>query len=208
MKITIIILIIFSSNLYAQSEIDSLEKVKKELVEERSKINDSIKKIDLKITKIKSIAIKNNHTNTESTIVLKKGAKIKSKPDIFGDILLSLNDEKKVDFRSYSNNYFEVHIGSLSGFVNSIWVVEDEIAKNIIANSDEDALIKKFGEYNYRRIQDGSYWIGMTKEMARLSLGNPDNDNRSVGSWGTHNQWVYKNLTLYFENGILTSWQD
>jgi len=53
----------------------------------------------------------------------------------------------------------------------------------------------------------------MTDEMARESWGIPDDVNRSVDSWGVHEQWVYEganfnNTYLYFENGILTSYQD
>ena len=50
----------------------------------------------------------------------------------------------------------------------------------------------------------------MTDKMARESIGYPDDINSSVGSWGTHEQWVYekKDLYLYFENGILTSFQN
>ena len=38
----------------------------------------------------------------------------------------------------------------------------------------------------------------------------PEDKNRSVGSWGIHEQWVYRSydLYVYFENGILTSWQN
>ena len=32
--------------------------------------------------------------------------------------------------------------------------------------------------------------------------------NKTVGSWGIHEQWIYSSHFLYFENGILTSWQD
>ena len=48
----------------------------------------------------------------------------------------------------------------------------------------------------------------MTDEMAVVALGSPKDINRSVGSWGTHEQWVYDGEYLYFENGKLTSWQD
>ena len=44
--------------------------------------------------------------------------------------------------------------------------------------------------------------------MALESWGQPDDINRSVGSWGVHEQWVYGDEYLYFENGKLTSWQD
>ena len=45
-------------------------------------------------------------------------------------------------------------------------------------------------------------------QMALESWGQPDDINRSVGSWGVHEQWVYGDEYLYFENGKLTSWQD
>lgn len=50
----------------------------------------------------------------------------------------------------------------------------------------------------------------MTDKMAKASLGNPDDINKSTGSWGVHEQWVYskKDIYLYFENGKLTSIQD
>lgn len=52
--------------------------------------------------------------------------------------------------------------------------------------------------------------LGMTAEVVRASWGRPSDINRSVGSWGVHEQWVYRlpSRYLYFENGILTSWQD
>jgi hypothetical protein len=50
----------------------------------------------------------------------------------------------------------------------------------------------------------------MTSEMAQESRGKPQKNNRSIGAWGVHEQWVYQyaRIYLYFENGKLTSWQD
>jgi hypothetical protein len=50
--------------------------------------------------------------------------------------------------------------------------------------------------------------IGMTSNQVISSWGKPEKNNRTVGSWGTHEQWVYGNTYLYFENGIFTSFQD
>ena len=57
--------------------------------------------------------------------------------------------------------------------------------------------------------------IGMTKEQVLLSWGRPCEYgsciNKTVGAWGVHEQWVYSSPYgpyLYFENGVLTSWQD
>lgn len=70
-------------------------------------------------------------------------------------------------------------------------------------------LTKKFGADIAQQIIDGRVWIGMTSEMALESVGKPNDINRSVGSWGVHEQWVYGDrVYLYFENGKLTSWQD
>lgn len=58
-------------------------------------------------------------------------------------------------------------------------------------------------------IKQRNYWVGMTEEMARMSLGNPNDINRSVGVWGVHEQWVYEvGINLYFENGRLESYQN
>lgn len=57
--------------------------------------------------------------------------------------------------------------------------------------------------------------LGMTAEMALASWGKPSDINRSVGSRGVNEQWVYRALIapystryIYFENGVLTSWQE
>lgn len=56
----------------------------------------------------------------------------------------------------------------------------------------------------------GAVSIGMTAEMVRASWGPPEDVNRSVGSWGVYEQWVYGDHSrfLYFENGVLVSLQD
>ena len=62
-------------------------------------------------------------------------------------------------------------------------------------------------------ILNGKIRIGMTKDQVIYSWGRPNDINRTVGSWGIHEQWVYdrgdyNSQYLYFEDGILTSWQD
>ncbi|MDR2913243.1 MAG: hypothetical protein LBV74_00150 [Tannerella sp.] len=69
-------------------------------------------------------------------------------------------------------------------------------------------LTKKFGAGNAKKIMAGEIWLGMTKAMCIESWGKPNDINRTVGSWGAHEQWVYSGSYLYFENGKLTSWQD
>jgi hypothetical protein len=54
----------------------------------------------------------------------------------------------------------------------------------------------------------GYIWVGMTRAQLLLSWGDPNRINRSVGSWGTHEQWVYGlSSYVYVEQGKVTSYQ-
>lgn len=54
---------------------------------------------------------------------------------------------------------------------------------------------------------------GMTKDQVTMAWGSPTDINRSIGSYGVHEQWVYRRgpgraQYVYFENGEVTSIQD
>ena len=72
-----------------------------------------------------------------------------------------------------------------------------------------DALIRKYGSTKGTKIYEREIWVGMTSQMARDSWGEPDNINRTGNANGVREQWVYKpGSYLYFENGVLTAWQN
>lgn len=81
--------------------------------------------------------------------------------------------------------------------------------------AEKKRRIKGYG-WNAKTIKailDGKIFLGMTTKQVIESWGKPDDINRTVGSWGIHEQWVYRRggfeaTYLYFENGKLTSWQD
>ncbi len=52
--------------------------------------------------------------------------------------------------------------------------------------------------------------VGMPESEARAKFGEPDKINRTVTEGGTHEQWVYSaaHVYLYFDNGLLKSWQE
>ena len=56
-------------------------------------------------------------------------------------------------------------------------------------------------------IENSKVSVGMTDEQTRFSWGEPNKINKSIGSWGVHEQWIYGDQYLYFENGLLTSLQ-
>lgn len=75
--------------------------------------------------------------------------------------------------------------------------------------ADEAARYKaKFGVTNWNRILEGEVAIGMTKEMCRLSWGEPDDINETITANTKREQWVYRySGYLYFTNGKLTAMQ-
>ena len=50
--------------------------------------------------------------------------------------------------------------------------------------------------------------VGMTEEEVIRMNGWPKDINRTITKWGTHEQWVYKDFYLYFEDRHLTAIQD
>jgi hypothetical protein len=75
-------------------------------------------------------------------------------------------------------------------------------------------LRDKYKKYKWSKkvwdsIETGKVFIGMMKLQATLAWGEPKSVNRTIGSWGEHEQWVYTHKSyLYFENGILKSIQN
>jgi hypothetical protein len=77
-----------------------------------------------------------------------------------------------------------------------------------------DPRVAAYPDWPWAEIDRHEILLGMTANMVRLSLGPPGHINKSVGSWGVHEQWVYEGPGsgsygydyLYFENGIVTSW--
>jgi hypothetical protein len=87
---------------------------------------------------------------------------------------------------------------------NEKWEKQNDLKTQLENNKK---LYAKFGQLIGDRLINGEYWIGLTTEMAEISLGSPRNNNKSVGKCGVNEQWVYYKDYLYFENGILKSYQ-
>lgn len=49
--------------------------------------------------------------------------------------------------------------------------------------------------------------LGMSTDDVIASWGKPDHVNTTVTAYGKHEQWVYGNTYVYFEDGRLTSYQ-
>jgi len=233
-KIIILLLISIIGNAQENNkEILNLEKSKTNLINKISEINDSIEKINLKIASFNVKKIENMISSSAYSAIVRKGAKLKKNPKAMGEVILTFEDDKKVAILDYYNEYFGVCADTICGYMNEVWVIKDEPLNNLIKlkrfeeseiikletenkrkkQQNETAeleknYIKRFGKTVYSKLKENRFWIGMTKEMAIISLGSPNDINRTVGTWGVHEQWIYENRYLYFENGKLTSYQN
>lgn len=83
-------------------------------------------------------------------------------------------------------------------------------ALSIAAKNKRKAdLTKKYGASNANLILQGKIRIGMTKSMCIDSWGSPSDINKTTGSFGVHEQWVYGlGSYVYFENGVITTIQN
>jgi hypothetical protein len=216
-----------------ENNISELENKKKEIINQINILNDSIKIIDLEINAIKSIEIQKMITNSTLKATVQKGAKLKKNPDVFSELIIVLLEDKEVTILDYFDGYFGVCTDSICGYMSGLWINQNNKINEFIRLKEDEKkelerleneqkikiqkaewaelekiYIKKYGQTTYSKLKQGYYWIGMTREMATISLGSPNDINRTVGSWGVHEQWVYDNLYLYFENGILTLYQN
>lgn len=84
------------------------------------------------------------------------------------------------------------------------------IAEQIIKEKKEREayILKKYGNYYGKLILNNRIRIGMNKNMVLESWGNPNDINRTISSYGVHEQWCYDDAYLYFEDGKLTTIQD
>jgi hypothetical protein len=97
-------------------------------------------------------------------------------------------------------------------YYNLSFILENEKGNQITFTSIDNLPYSNVGLYyddvkeyegtdDWDKIINGKVRIGFTKEMALLSWGEPEKVNRS--SW--NEQWVYGNQYLYFEDGVMTS---
>lgn len=130
--------------------------------------------------------------------------------------LLSLSKYSYEDY-IYGNVYYLIQLDDM--VLSSDYYAQKEAKRiaeeNRLAEEQQqkierkNKLIKKYGKTYAEIILNGQVQTGMSAEMCRESWGIPDDINRSIGPWGTHEQWCYDwGGYLYMENGVLKSIQN
>lgn len=141
--------------------------------------------------------------------------------------ILTLHLEKSV----VKGGNYEVDYGEPWGFgddLNTRYNGLAGIERDEKQEADSEQAIKKFNDARRakaisenpewsdeikKQILEGVFSIGMTQAQVLASLGQPSDINRTVSDLGTDEQWVYEpsefsKKYLYFEDGVLRSYQD
>ena len=72
-----------------------------------------------------------------------------------------------------------------------------------------DGAIEYFAPFcEQARKQNPRLGMSATIVILNTSWGKPDSINRTKTKYGIHEQWVYGNSYLYFDNGVLTAAQN
>ena len=235
-KILLILAFSFPIISIAQNdEIDFLKKRIAEFNEEISIFNDSINILNNKIDSLRYISLSNS--GIEIYTIVTASTELIDNPSYKGRKISSLSKGDTIKVIDFEKKYYKAISNNKLGYVLYLYVESNDKLKELkkikqskereileqerkkeqqLANEQKEQqdkfrksnLISQYGQNNGVRIYENKIWIGMTKEMAIDSWGEPDDINRTVGNWGVHEQWIYGNTYVYFENGKLTSWQD
>lgn len=227
-----LLIIILNLSLKAQSKEELIEarKIIQHQITNLSIQLDSIEKLitnfDIKELEAKSLKLK---------CIVSKNTYLSSKPDFSGEkiidvvendavlliditesgyLYVAFQDKKGYLLKNevYNSNELESVFNSKMLFYNT----ESQKRDSIVIDSIKEQIkiknaqyIRKYGKELGSLILQKKVKIGMTSEMCVEAWGKPNDINRTTGSWGTHEQWVYDNdCYLYFENGILTTIQN
>jgi len=167
-------------------------------------------------------------------VLAKKDVPIYSERAVYSIVLDTLPMNTILKGFDRKSGYYMVEYDTLSGYVSFMDVetlderdkrleIEQERREEVAQKRVEDTkrraeaaqlkkareqrLNEKYGTYVTSKILDGKIWLRMTNEMVVESWGNPSKKNKSVGSWGVKEQWIYSSAYLYISNGVLDSWQ-
>ena len=137
---------------------------------------------------------------------------ILSEPHILADRIDTIPENTTINIQLYDGYIWVLTGDTYEGYVAKVFIETtsemEEAVKQQVKKEQYDFYLKSNpDEVNLKRIKAHQIWLGMTKEEAILSIGKPNSINETVGTYGKHEQWVYDDRYLYFENGKLSSYQ-
>ncbi len=225
-----------------QSQIDSLKEVRVSFERKMERIDSLLKILEVKKAENEAIQFKMKGIVLTTKKAFRTDLpKLRPSPDIgVAEIKVIPPGTKIRGFAYRDDGYWRVYYDGTVGFLLDSYIVSDETTEKFIEavrlrrdtqqKELESSLEQKRRQVFVKRRQafvgqkkhisqrfknailNGQIMLGMSKEMMIASWGQPSDINKSVGSYGGHEQWVYDysffQYFVYFDNGVITSWQE
>lgn len=165
---------------------------------------------------------------TAQMTTVKSNSTLYSKPHVvLSEKLANLTSGSSIMLLASGTNFYEVNYNGTRGYVFK-WAVkevpvsdtfnedkvalqpiEDEMASDKSRVTAIDELVAKgYSKQKANDLLNGVIWIGMSATELKISLGTPQDVNRTINKYGTSEQWIYGDRYVYLENGIVTTIQD
>ena len=127
--------------------------------------------------------------------------------------LIEVKKVKFVNIAYFNSTYWKVSYNGFTGFTSKYYFPDKDADLNWFKEDyyvlhPRPKALKKKEQRSLRIVQ-----LGMSSSDLEEILGEPTTINKSTGSWGINEQWVYsskysKTSYYYFTNGKLTSWDE
>lgn len=130
--------------------------------------------------------------------------------EIAKELLLPIAKEFMTDDQRMIEMSMIMNMAEIDNFVQAaltVWFQEEVRTQKRLRYIEEH---NEIDEKIKMAIREGKLIIGMNRDQAIASWGKPEKINRTVTRAGNTEQWVFGSFGpfVYFENGILTAWQD
>lgn len=202
-------LLFLNLSLFSQiNEIKNLSRLRGELIEKKLQISDSIKNIDMRINFLKMKNRKQEVGSVFTRTTTNAEAEIQNKPELRGEIIGSIQKGVEVKLFEFVDGYWLIERASLRGYIDAIYLNENTDIQEKRKEEENKRIIEKYGPEIGGKILHHEVWIGMSIEMARLSIGNHPNVSKKRKSKFGDERWVYKSKYLDFEDSILVGWKN
>ncbi len=156
-----LILVFFS---YSQNKgrLTELEEEKNKLKFEITKLNDSLRKINVQIAllKTKRDSLKKNSFTFKAFAI--NGAKLRNGPNVNAEILRIFKEDIEIVIfgYNYEEEYFKVCIDSLCGYMSELWVKKNAQIYNLINSRGSNQKYFKQSNFKNRKKQLRTYHKG------------------------------------------------
>ncbi|CAL2081653.1 hypothetical protein [Tenacibaculum sp. 190524A05c] len=119
-------------------------RIKREQLEKKIlELNKSLNDVEKEIRFHEANLLRKKLKDSLITTTIRSGGKIKDGPHPLAKILKKLSEKRKVVVVSYENDYFKVCLEDMCGYINEMWVSQNQSTKDLIRSAKISQFTKE-----------------------------------------------------------------